>query len=144
MAARRSVRAINALELEQSESVFVELVLGGSDVAERERHLRRALDVAVSERDVHDGVDHDAAESPLRVGLERDRALALHLGTVAAAAELSAATAAATRRSERNVEIRQRPAPLKPRLSEAEAADHRTFVESLGPGALWNDYRTGD
>ncbi len=57
---------------------------------------------------------------------------------------LTAAGAAFARQSDRVLETRQRPAPLKPRLSEAEIADHRAFVESLGPAALWNDYRTDD
>ncbi|MEL6211765.1 MAG: DNA polymerase III subunit epsilon, partial [Pseudomonadota bacterium] len=32
---------------------------------------------------------------------------------------------------------RQRTAPLPPRLTDAEAAAHEAFVESLGPSALW-------
>lgn len=33
-----------------------------------------------------------------------------------------------------------RPAPLPPRLTEAEAADHARFVEGLGEKALWRKY----
>ena len=33
-----------------------------------------------------------------------------------------------------------RPSRLAPRLTEAEAAAHRKFVESLGEGALWNQH----
>lgn len=32
---------------------------------------------------------------------------------------------------------RPRPHPLPPRLTEAEAAAHRAFVEKMGPGSLW-------
>jgi DNA polymerase III subunit epsilon len=35
---------------------------------------------------------------------------------------------------------RTRPAPLTPRLSEAERAAHREFVTSLGEAALWRNY----
>lgn len=31
----------------------------------------------------------------------------------------------------------QRPSPLTPRLTEAERAEHRAFVATLGPNALW-------
>ena len=33
-----------------------------------------------------------------------------------------------------------RPAPLPPRLTEAELAAHATFVATLGANAIWNDY----
>ncbi|MBS7543609.1 DNA polymerase III subunit epsilon [Ancylobacter oerskovii] len=33
-----------------------------------------------------------------------------------------------------------RPAPLAPRLSEAETAAHAAFVRTLGEAAIWNDY----
>ncbi len=33
-----------------------------------------------------------------------------------------------------------RPAPLPPRITEAERAAHRTFVATLGNAAIWNDY----
>jgi DNA polymerase-3 subunit epsilon len=35
---------------------------------------------------------------------------------------------------------RERPAPLMPRLSEAERQAHREFVTSLGENALWRNY----
>jgi len=35
---------------------------------------------------------------------------------------------------------RERPAPLTPRLSEAERQAHREFVTSLGENALWRNY----
>ncbi len=36
---------------------------------------------------------------------------------------------------------RTRPAPLTPRLTEAELAAHREFVATLGEAPLWNGYR---
>lgn len=36
--------------------------------------------------------------------------------------------------------VRMRPAPLKPRLSPAETDAHRSFVATLGKGALWLRY----
>jgi DNA polymerase-3 subunit epsilon len=39
--------------------------------------------------------------------------------------------------------IRERPAPLLPRLSEAEQTAHREFVAALGENALWRQYGTG-
>jgi DNA polymerase III subunit epsilon len=36
---------------------------------------------------------------------------------------------------------RERPSPLKPRVSEAERAAHRKFVATLGEHALWRGYR---
>jgi DNA polymerase-3 subunit epsilon len=36
-----------------------------------------------------------------------------------------------------------RPAPLPPRITEAEASAHAAFVEDLGPDALWLRARTG-
>ena len=38
------------------------------------------------------------------------------------------------------VTVRQRPAPLPPRLTAAEREAHRTFVKSLGGEAIWNKY----
>src|SRR3954469_10946457 len=38
------------------------------------------------------------------------------------------------------ITVRARPAPLAPRLSEAERAEHRAFVATLGEKAIWNDY----
>lgn len=37
--------------------------------------------------------------------------------------------------------VRARPAPLKPRVTEAELAAHREFVDTLGEQALWRNYR---
>lgn len=37
--------------------------------------------------------------------------------------------------------VRTRPAPLKPRVSEAEREAHRTFVATLGENAIWLGYR---
>jgi DNA polymerase-3 subunit epsilon len=42
------------------------------------------------------------------------------------------------------VTLRARSTPLLPRLSEADRAAHRKFVESLGADALWRDYLTGE
>jgi DNA polymerase-3 subunit epsilon len=36
--------------------------------------------------------------------------------------------------------VRQRPAPLLPRLTAAELEAHRTFIASLGEQAVWNRY----
>jgi DNA polymerase-3 subunit epsilon len=36
-----------------------------------------------------------------------------------------------------------RPKPLPPRITEAEAAAHRAFVEKLGPDALWAQVERG-
>jgi len=36
--------------------------------------------------------------------------------------------------------LRERPAPLPPRLSEAERAAHRRFIATLGENAIWRDY----
>jgi DNA polymerase-3 subunit epsilon len=38
--------------------------------------------------------------------------------------------------------MRQRPAPLPPRISEAERGAHREFVATLGEQAIWLKYRT--
>ena len=38
--------------------------------------------------------------------------------------------------------VRQRPAPLPPRISEAERAAHREFIATLGEQAIWLKYRT--
>jgi DNA polymerase-3 subunit epsilon len=38
------------------------------------------------------------------------------------------------------ITVRARPAPLAPRLTEAERAAHRAFVATLGDKAIWNDY----
>ena len=39
------------------------------------------------------------------------------------------------------VVVRQRPAPLPPRLSEAERAAHAALVAGLGDKAVWNTFR---
>jgi DNA polymerase-3 subunit epsilon len=36
--------------------------------------------------------------------------------------------------------LRERPAPLPPRVSEEERAAHRRFIASLGENAIWRDY----
>jgi DNA polymerase III subunit epsilon len=36
--------------------------------------------------------------------------------------------------------LRERPAPLPPRLSEDERAAHRQFIATLGESAVWRDY----
>jgi DNA polymerase III subunit epsilon len=38
--------------------------------------------------------------------------------------------------------LRARPAPLAPRLSEADRATHRDFIARLGKDALWRGYRS--
>jgi DNA polymerase-3 subunit epsilon len=39
--------------------------------------------------------------------------------------------------------VRVRPAPLTPRISEAEREAHLAFVGTLGERAIWNDYLSG-
>jgi DNA polymerase-3 subunit epsilon len=39
--------------------------------------------------------------------------------------------------------LRTRPAPLSPRLSDAEREAHARFVATLGEKAIWNEYRAG-
>jgi DNA polymerase-3 subunit epsilon len=39
--------------------------------------------------------------------------------------------------------VRMRPAPLSPRISEAERAVHLAFVGTLGEKAIWNEYLSG-
>jgi DNA polymerase-3 subunit epsilon len=39
---------------------------------------------------------------------------------------------------------RARPLPLPPRLTEDQRIAHRAFVATLGEGAIWNDYSSGD
>jgi DNA polymerase-3 subunit epsilon len=39
---------------------------------------------------------------------------------------------------------RVRDVPLPPRVSEADRAAHREFIESLGANALWRDYLAGE
>lgn len=48
--------------------------------------------------------------------------------------------APASRDGDRIVTIRQRLVPLAPRLSEAERQEHRSFVATLGAGAIWLQY----
>ncbi len=38
---------------------------------------------------------------------------------------------------------RQRTEPLAPRITEADRADHRTFVATLGDKPVWNDFLAG-
>lgn len=38
------------------------------------------------------------------------------------------------------IRIRERPAPLEPRVSAAEQEAHRAFIRSLGEAAIWRDY----
>ena len=38
------------------------------------------------------------------------------------------------------IRIRERPAPLAPRVSAAEQEAHRAFIRSLGEAAIWRDY----
>ena len=38
------------------------------------------------------------------------------------------------------ITIRQRPAPLAPRVSAAEQEAHRQFIATLGEAAIWRDY----
>jgi len=42
------------------------------------------------------------------------------------------------------VALRDRPAPLPPRLSTDEYGAHRRFIESLGDNAIWRDYVSRD
>ena len=46
---------------------------------------------------------------------------------------------AATRRID--IAVRLRPSPLPPRLTPTEQAAHYLFVQTLGAGAIWQDYR---
>jgi DNA polymerase III subunit epsilon len=41
---------------------------------------------------------------------------------------------------QRIVILRERPAPLAPRVTEEEQAAHRSFVATLGEAAIWRDY----
>jgi DNA polymerase III subunit epsilon len=36
--------------------------------------------------------------------------------------------------------VRERPVPLKPRLTDEERAAHRSFIATLGEAAIWRDY----
>jgi len=49
-------------------------------------------------------------------------------------------SAAVPRVADGLVVTRTRPVPLAPRLTDAEREAHRSFVETLGPGALWLSY----
>ena len=35
---------------------------------------------------------------------------------------------------------RQRPAPLAPRVTDAEREAHRAFIATMGEKAIWNEY----
>jgi DNA polymerase-3 subunit epsilon len=50
------------------------------------------------------------------------------------------AGAPARRDGDRAVAIRERPAPLAPRLTEADRQAHRSFIATLGAGAIWLQY----
>jgi DNA polymerase-3 subunit epsilon len=41
---------------------------------------------------------------------------------------------------QRTTTVRQRPAPLPPRLTAAERDSHRAFIATLGDEAIWNGY----
>jgi len=56
-------------------------------------------------------------------------------------ARLGLVDAAVTITQQVVVALRVRPAPLQPRLTEAEREAHRAFVATLGDKAIWNDYR---
>lgn len=58
-------------------------------------------------------------------------------------AALSLQTAGARRAEARDDLLRARPAPLAPRLSEAEDAAHRAFVARLGKSPVWGGYLKG-
>jgi DNA polymerase-3 subunit epsilon len=49
-------------------------------------------------------------------------------------------TTAPIRVSGEAIVLRERPAPLSPRVSEEERAAHRRFVATLGENAIWRDY----
>jgi DNA polymerase-3 subunit epsilon len=73
------------------------------------------------------------AELLAEVYLELIEARQAQLGL--AAADAGAALAAGEEKT-----LRVRPAPLTPRLTEAERAAHRAFVATLGDKAIWADY----
>ena len=73
------------------------------------------------------------AELLAEVYLELIEARQAQLGLAAAA------TSPAQRGGAARV-ARQRPTPLLPRLTEADRAAHRAFVETLGAQAIWRDY----
>ena len=60
-------------------------------------------------------------------------------------AQLGLATRDERTRTNRNGAqvVRQRPAPLPSRISDAERAAHRDFVATLGDQAIWLKYRAG-
>ena len=62
-------------------------------------------------------------------------------GTRQARLSLIEEAGAAARTGGRAAELRKRPAPLAPSITEAERAAHRAFVASLGAHPIWNDYR---
>lgn len=73
------------------------------------------------------------AEVYLELLGERQATLSLAQNTGRQNGEALAATSA----------IRVRPRPLAPRLSDADVAAHRAFVETLGPEALWIKFDRG-
>ena len=72
------------------------------------------------------------AELLAEVYLELIEARQASLGLAAAAASGVGGTATGI--------ARQRPTPLLPRVTAAEQAAHRAFVETLGANAIWRDY----
>jgi DNA polymerase-3 subunit epsilon len=53
-------------------------------------------------------------------------------------------TAATIRVTNEPIVLRERPAPLPPRLSDDERAAHRRFIATLGENAIWRDYIRAD
>jgi DNA polymerase-3 subunit epsilon len=51
-----------------------------------------------------------------------------------------AQAAAPVRALDDSIIVRERPSPLVPRLTAEERAAHRSFVATLGEGAIWRDY----
>ena len=47
---------------------------------------------------------------------------------------------ASRRTARRSCVVRVRPAPLAPRVTDAERDAHRAFVATLGEKAIWKDY----
>jgi DNA polymerase-3 subunit epsilon len=78
------------------------------------------------------------AELLAEVYLELIGARQAQLGLDAAATPLRAAGGGIV------VTVRERPAPLAPRLSAEELAAHAAFIAGLGPDALWRRYEAAD
>jgi DNA polymerase-3 subunit epsilon len=73
------------------------------------------------------------AELLAEVYIELVEARQAQLGLVAA--PISKVAAASS-----TIAVRVRPAPLRPRLTEAERAAHGAFIATLGEKAIWKDY----